>query len=88
MAHICSPRLACLLGQGQQKAKVEPTLAFSFVFNMTEALPGHVLLLFSRSVMSNFSNLMDCGPPGSSVHRTFQAIILEWVAVSFSRGSS
>ena len=31
---------------------------------------------------------MDCSPPGSSVHGIFQAWILEWVAVSFSRGSS
>ena len=31
---------------------------------------------------------MDCSPPGSSVHRIFQARILEWVAISFSRGSS
>ena len=28
---------------------------------------------------------MDCSPPGSSVHGIFQARILEWVAVSFSR---
>ena len=31
---------------------------------------------------------MDCGPPGSSIHRIFQARVLEWVAISFSRGSS
>ena len=31
---------------------------------------------------------MDCGPPGSSVHGIFQARVLEWVAISFSRGSS
>ena len=31
---------------------------------------------------------MDCSPPGSSVHGLFQARILEWVAISFSRGSS
>ena len=31
---------------------------------------------------------MDCSPAGSSVHGIFQAWILEWVAVSFSRGSS
>ena len=31
---------------------------------------------------------MDCSPPGSSIHGIFQARILEWVAVSFSRGSS
>ena len=28
---------------------------------------------------------MDCSPPGSSVHEVFQARILEWVAVSFSK---
>ena len=31
---------------------------------------------------------MDCRPPGSSVHGIFQARILEWVAISFSRRSS
>jgi len=31
---------------------------------------------------------MDCSPPGSSIHGTFQARILEWAAISFSRGSS
>ena len=31
---------------------------------------------------------MDCSPPGSSVHEIFQARKLEWVAISFSRGSS
>ena len=31
---------------------------------------------------------MDCSPPGSSVHGIFLARILEWVAISSSRGSS
>ena len=31
---------------------------------------------------------MDCSLPGSSVHGIFQARILEWVAISSSRGSS
>ena len=31
---------------------------------------------------------MEWGPPGSSVRGIFQARILEWVAISFSRGSS
>ena len=31
---------------------------------------------------------MDCGLPGSSVHVIIQARILEWVAISFSRGPS
>ena len=31
---------------------------------------------------------LDCSLPGSSVHGILQARILEWVAISFSRGSS
>ena len=38
--------------------------------------------------MSDSCNPMDCSPPGSSVHEYFQARILEWTAISFSRGSS
>ena len=33
-------------------------------------------------------NPMNCGLPGSSVHGILQARILEWVAISFPRGSS
>ena len=33
-------------------------------------------------------DLMDCSLPGSSVHGIFQAIVLEWIAISCSRGSS
>ena len=32
-------------------------------------------------------NPMDCSPSGSSVHGIFQARLLEWVAISFSRRS-
>ena len=38
--------------------------------------------------MSDSYNPMDCSLPGSSVHRVSQARILEWVAISSSRGSS
>ena len=31
---------------------------------------------------------MDCSLSGSSIHGIFQAKVLEWVAISFSRGSS
>jgi len=30
------------------------------------------------------SDPMDCSPPGPSVHRIFQARVLEWVAIAFS----
>ena len=40
---------------------------------------SHVLL---------FCNRMECSPPGSSVPGVSQARMLEWVAISYSRGSS
>ena len=44
--------------------------------------------VLSCSVASNSCDPADCSPPGSSVHGISQARILEWVAISFSRGSS
>ena len=32
-----------------------------------------------------FCDLMECSPPGSSVHGISQARILEWIAIAFSR---
>ena len=34
-----------------------------------------------------FCDSMDCSLPGSSLHGILQARVLEWVAISFSRGS-
>ena len=42
----------------------------------------------SEVTQSTFCDPMHCSPPGPSVHGIFQARILEWVAISFSRGSS
>ena len=38
--------------------------------------------------MSDSLQPVDCSPPSSSVHGILQARILEWFAISFSRGSS
>ena len=46
---------------------------------------GYILSPFSRVWLCN---PLDCSPPDSSVHGISQARILEWVAISFSRGSS
>ena len=55
----------------------------SFTHLMTKCMCtqtlSHVLL---------FCNPMECSPPGSSVHGISQARMLEWVAISYSRGSS
>ena len=50
--------------------------------NLTE-----ILVLVAQSCPT-LCDPMDCSLPGSSVHKIFQARILEWVAISFSRGSS
>ena len=44
--------------------------------------------LFSRYVVSDSCDPMDCSLPGSSVHGILRAITLEWVAISVSSGSS
>jgi len=41
---------------------------------------------FSHQVLSDSCDLTVCSPPGSSVYGISQVKILEWVAISFSRG--
>ena len=56
-----------------------------------EQLQGPVLSLSESEVAQSCPTLcdpMDCSLPGFSVHGIFQARILEWAAISFSRGSS
>ena len=48
----------------------------------------YILLLCCAQLCPTLFNPMDYSPPGSSVHGIVQARILEWVAISFSRGSS
>ena len=47
-----------------------------------------VLCVHSHSVMSYTLRPIDCDPLVSSVHGVFQARLLEWIAFSYSRGSS
>ena len=42
----------------------------------------------SLSCVQLFWDPMDCSPAGFSIHGIFQARVLEWVAISFSQGSS
>ena len=49
---------------------------------------AQVKSLKSLSRVQLFGTPWDCSLPGSSVHGIFQARVLEWVAMSFSRGSS
>ena len=47
-----------------------------------------VAAVSSLSRVQFFCNSMDYSPPGFFVHGILQARILEWVDISFSRGSS
>ena len=46
-----------------------------------------VKVLVAQSCLT-FCSPMDCSLPGSSPQGIFQAQMLEWVAMTFSRGSS
>ena len=59
----------------------------------TEPVPPEVEALKEVNVLvaqscQTLCDPLDCSPPGSSVHGVLQARILEWVAISFSRGYS
>ena len=56
----------------------------------TPGLPVHHQLLESEvaQLCPTLCDPMDCSLPGCSVHGIFQAIVLEWIAISFSSGSS
>ena len=59
------------------------TLFFFFLVQPLLSLPTHLPPPLCTHAQS--CNPMDCSPPDSSVHGLFQARILEWVAISFSR---
>ena len=77
-------------GDVKKKIKQEGyVMKNEFIFSQTSIC--HCSL--EVNVLSHFShvrlcNPIDCSPPGSSVHGVFPARILEWVAVSSSRGYS
>ena len=65
---------------------VSPVLSHSSELCHHHALIS-VVLVPSLSHVWPFCHPMDCNQPGSSVHGVFRARILEWVVISFSRGS-
>ena len=48
----------------------------------------YFVAVWSLGCVRLFCSPIDCSPPGVSVHGISQTRILEWVAISFSRGSS
>ena len=65
---------------------VSPWETFCAIPMVNEASLSKSLLL--AQLCPTLCDPVDCSPPGSSVRGILQARILEWVAISFSRGSS
>ena len=63
---------------------------FTRVFSLRRGvdLPGLPVKVKVTKSCPTLCDTMDCSLPGSSVHGLLQARILEWVAISFPRGSS
>ena len=60
----------------------------TYTHNLTNAHTYLCMCAKSLQLYPTLWDSMDCSPPGSSVHGVLQAGVLEWVPISFSRGSS
>ena len=65
---------------------------FDYICRAMILLPGQAGHMKVKSEVAQLRltlcDPVDCSPPGFSVHGILQARMLEWVAISFSRGSS
>ena len=99
-SHLCNLKLLRLLSRfSRVRLCVTPETAAhqappSLGFSRQEHWVGCHFLLQCMKVKSEsevaqscptLSDSMDCSPPGSSVHGIFQARVLEWGAIAFSR---
>ena len=75
--HPCDPR----------RPQHDLRQSFSPSFPPIQSHSSILMCVCAQSYLT-LCDLMDCSPPGSSVHGIFQAQILEWVAISYSRGCS
>ena len=70
-----------------KKVYITCWLVFLWLYGVCVCVCVCVCVLVAQSCPTLW-DLMDCGPPGSSVHGILQARTLQWVAISFSKGSS
>ena len=85
------PGLDCIILLGNSDATVQGTEACRFLALIMGHLVNNNPVVHASLVAQlrlTLCDPMDCSPPGSSVHGISQARILEWVAISFSSGSS
>ena len=77
------PDLPCLRVRGPQRTQT------SFHSNFWSVLPHPQKIdnLSHLHACSVVKSCLTCSPPGSSIHGIFQARILEWVTISYSRNN-
>ena len=73
------------LGSGRLGSESESSLTERIDFEQVSSCCCGCLVTKSCPALCDS---MDCIPPGFSVHGILQARIVEWIAISFSRGSS
>ena len=75
------PQACCILSQtGEWHSNM-----YTIMYELMEFLKVEVLV---AQLCPTRCDPVDCNSPGFSVHGILQARILEWIAISFSRGSS
>ena len=85
-----------MLGQFQVMTKwINYTYTYVHSMGLNYRVSSRVPMLYSewvsewsRSSCQTLCDPMDCSLPGSSLHGILQPRVLEWVAISFSTGSS
>ena len=97
LSHKGSPRILEWVAYPFSRGSSQPRnrigfscIAGGFFTNWAMREAWNLLWWFGGLVAKSCPTLatpMDCSPPGSSVHGIFQARILEWISISFSRGS-
>ena len=84
---MCSVCLFLLHAYGERERERERALSLLLVRALIPSSGYRSTSLIAQSCLTLCYSL-DCSPPGYSVHGILQARILEWVAISSSRGSS
>ena len=85
-----------ILNASRCTSATSPSRRYYFTVSPNIMVPEHLnikpFIIKWRSEVAQscptLCNPINCSVPGSSVHGIFQATVLEWIAISFSRGSS
>ena len=74
-------------GSSRPRDQTQTSCTAGRLFTVWVTREACVLCLVTQSCLT-LHDPMDCSPPGSSVHGILQSRILEWIAISLSRGYS